>query len=180
MQDELVFYWSTLCLLFTLLLGNHQAFQVSSIDGATIHGKFSKGIINLRGGEVLTPGHQRVTEHFSVNFAINFKCRKCTEDNLVVISSSSHLLSKHGHHLCKVNRSRSLSKHTRDFTVGHRSANLVEGRLQVVSGHNTILVSIDDTESLFELLDLFLAEQGEDVGTGSLGLLSHDANLCVK
>ena len=47
----------------------------------------------------------------------------------------------------------------------------LKGLFQVRSGDDSVLVVVDDAERLLELLDLFLTEQGEDVGTRLLGLL---------
>ena len=38
-----------------------------------------------------------------------------------------------------------------------------EGGFEVGGGDDSILVVVDDAESFFELLDLFLTEEGEDV-----------------
>jgi hypothetical protein len=47
-----------------------------------------------------------------------------------------------------------------------------EGSLEVVGSDDAVLVGVDDAEGLLELLDLLLAEEGEDVRPGLLGLLS--------
>ena len=44
--------------------------------------------------------------------------------------------------------------------------------LEVVGCDDAVLVDVDDAKGLLELLDLLLAEQGEDVRAGLLGLLS--------
>merc|ERR1712116_71205 len=33
----------------------------------------AEGVVNLVGGELLTPGHQRVPEHFGVNLSVDFE-----------------------------------------------------------------------------------------------------------
>jgi len=47
-----------------------------------------------------------------------------------------------------------------------------EGSLEVVGSDDAVLVGVDDAEGLLELLDLLLAEEGEDVRPWLLGLLS--------
>ena len=47
----------------------------------------------------------------------------------------------------------------------------LEGLLEVGGGYDAVLVVVDDAERLLELLDLLLAEQGEDVRARLLGLL---------
>jgi hypothetical protein len=47
-----------------------------------------------------------------------------------------------------------------------------KGSFEIVGSDDTILVRINNAKGLLELLDLLLAEEREDVGSGLLGLFS--------
>ena len=85
--------------------------------------------------------------------------------------TSGHLLCEESDHLGEVDGSRGLPDQVVGLGVWDGSTDADEGGLQIVGGDDAILVNVDDAESLLELLDLFLTEQGEDVGTRLLGLL---------
>ena len=72
--------------------------------------------------------------------------------------------------MCEVNGSGGLGKHALGLTVGDGLADGGEGGDDVGGGQETVLICVHDTESLLELLDLPLAEEGEDVGATLLGL----------
>ena len=49
-------------LFLAILLGDHDALQVLGVDHAAVDLELAEGVVNLVGGELLTPGHQRVPE----------------------------------------------------------------------------------------------------------------------
>ena len=84
--------------------------------------------------------------------------------------TSGHLLCEEGDELCEVDGSGGLREHVGGVSVGDRLANVAEGGLEVTGGDDAVLVGVHDADSLLELLDLLLGEEGEDVGAGLLGL----------
>jgi len=72
--------------------------------------------------------------------------------------------------LCEVDGAGSLGEHALGLAVGDGLADGGEGGDNVGGGQETILVSIHNTESLFELLNLPLRKEGKDVGATLLGL----------
>lgn len=72
--------------------------------------------------------------------------------------------------MCEVNGSRGLGEHALGLTVGDGLADGGEGGDDVGGGQETVLVCVHDTEGFLELLDLPLAEEGEDVGAALLSL----------
>ena len=48
--------------LFVVLLCDHEALEVLSIDHSAVDLELAESVVNLVGGELLTPGHQGVTE----------------------------------------------------------------------------------------------------------------------
>lgn len=72
--------------------------------------------------------------------------------------------------MCEVNGSRGLGEHALGLTVGDGLADGGEGGDDVGGGQETVLVCVHDTEGFLELLDLPLAEEGEDVGATLLSL----------
>ena len=49
-------------LFLAILLGDHDALQVLGVDHAAVDLELTEGVVDLVGGELLTPGHQRVPE----------------------------------------------------------------------------------------------------------------------
>ena len=84
--------------------------------------------------------------------------------------TSGHLFCEEHDHLCEVNGSRGLGEHALGLTVGDGLADGGEGGDDVGGGQETVLVCVHDTEGFLELLDLPLAEEGEDVGATLLSL----------
>ena len=72
--------------------------------------------------------------------------------------------------MCEVNGSRGLGEHALGLTIGDGLADGGEGGDDVGGGQETVLVCVHDTEGFLELLDLPLAEEGEDVGAALLSL----------
>jgi len=60
-------------LFLVILLGDHDALQVLGVDHPAVDLELAEGVVNLVGGELLTPGHQRVPEHFGVNLSVDFE-----------------------------------------------------------------------------------------------------------
>ena len=48
--------------LFFVLLGHHEAFEMLTVDHAAVDLELAEGVVDLVGGELLTPGHQGVAE----------------------------------------------------------------------------------------------------------------------
>ena len=49
-------------LFLAILLGDHDALQVLGVDHPAVDLELAESVVNLVGGELLTPGHQRVPE----------------------------------------------------------------------------------------------------------------------
>jgi len=60
-------------LFLVILLGDHDALQVLGVDHPAVDLELTEGVVDLVGGELLTPGHQRVPEHFGVNLSVDFE-----------------------------------------------------------------------------------------------------------
>ena len=94
-----------------------------------------------------------------------------SEELQTVCLTSRHFLCEQGHHLGEVDRSRSLAYQVVGLRIRDWSSNTHKGGLQVVGSDDSILVHVNNSKSFLELLNLFLTEQGENVGTRLLGLL---------
>merc|ERR1719458_2178910 len=84
-------------------------------------------------------------------------------NNVVIVGTSGHLLCEEGDHLGEVDGARRLAHHVVRLGVADGAADALEGLLEVGGSDDAVLVVVDDAEGLLELLDLLLAEQGEDV-----------------
>ena len=87
------------------------------------------------------------------------------------VLTSRHLLGEQGDHLGEVDRAGGLAYQVVGLGIRDWSSDTHEGGLQVVGSDDSILVHVNDSKSFLELLNLFLTEQGENVGTRLLGLL---------
>merc|ERR1719431_1276160 len=102
----------------------------------------------------------------SISLLVNFSPQVISEwpnNNMVIVGTSGHLLCEEGDHLGEVDGARRLAHHVVRLGVADGAADALEGLLEVGGSDDTVLVVVDDAEGLLELLDLLLAEQGEDV-----------------
>merc|ERR1719391_1878176 len=103
-----------------------------------------------------------------------------TDNHIIIISSSCHLLCKKGDHLSEVDGSWSLTDEVISLCICDWSSNIHKGSFEVVGSDDAILVDINDTKCFLEFLDLLLTEQGEDVRSGLLGLLGSFSGHCFS
>merc|ERR1711944_107689 len=103
-------------------------------------------------------------------FAVDFESLEGLMDGIVIISASGHLFCEKHDHLCEIDWAWGFAKHALGFTVGNGFTHGVEGGDDVRGGQETVLISIHDTEGLFELLNLPLREESKHVGATLLGL----------
>jgi len=141
---------------------------VSGVNHATVDLELAEGIVDLAGGELVTEGHEGVSEGLGVNLAVDFKGFEGLEDGFVVVSAAGHLGGEEGDHLGEVHGSVSLIKHALGLTAGDIFAMVSESSHEIISGEETVLVDVHDTESLLELLDGRVGE-----GVENVGLLGH-------
>jgi len=149
---------------FARLVGAHEALQVSGIDHTTVDFELGERVINLRCRELVSEGHERVSERLSIDLTADLKGLKGLEDGLVVIGAAGHFAREQSHHLREVHRSIGLVKHRLCLSAGDGLAVVGEGSGQVRRGQQTVLVHIHDAERLLELLDGGVGERVEDVG----------------
>jgi len=149
--------------LFFVLLGDHETLEVLAVDHAAVDLELAEGVVDLVGGELLTPGHQGVAEHLGVDLSVDLEGFEGSHDDVIIVGSSGHLLGEQCHHLGEVDGSGGLSHHVGSLAVAYWPSDGGEGGFEVGGGDDSILVVVNDAESFFELLDLFLTEEGEDV-----------------
>ena len=85
--------------------------------------------------------------------------------------TSGHLLCKQRDHLGEVDGAGRLAHQVVGLGVCDGAADVHEGGLEVGGGDDAVLVNIDDSKSFLEFLNLFLAEEREDVRSRLLCLL---------
>jgi hypothetical protein len=136
---------------------------VLGVDHPPVDLELTESIVDLVGAEFLAPGHQGVTEHLGVDLPVDFEGLKGSHDDVVIVGTSGHLLGEECDHLGEVDGAGRLAHHVARFTVADGPPDGGEGSLEVGRSDDAVLVIVDDAESLFKLLNLFLAEEGEDV-----------------
>jgi len=155
------------------LVGGHETLEVGSVDHAAVDLELGEGIVNLRGRELVSEGHERVSEGLGVDLAVDLEGLEGLDDGLVVVGAAGHLASEEGHHLGEVHGAVGLVKHALCLSSGDGLAVVGEGGGQVRGRQQAVLVNIHDAEGLLELLDGGVGEGVEDVGfLGHLGWLS--------
>merc|ERR1719233_389069 len=80
-------------------------------DHAAIDLEFSECIVDLTGGELVSEGHEGMSESFSIDLSVHFESLERCEDNIVIVGSSSHLAGEECHHLGEVHGSVNLVEH---------------------------------------------------------------------
>merc|ERR1719400_842983 len=141
----------SILLFLAFLLGHHYTFQVGSVDHSPVDLELAEGIVNLAGTELLSPGHQRVSEHLGVNLTVDLEGFKGSDNHIVVISSSRHLLGEQGDHLGEVDRAGGLAYQVVGFGIRDWSSDTDEGGLQVVGCDDSILVHVNDSKSFLDV-----------------------------
>jgi len=141
---------------------------VGSIDHATVNLELGEGVVNLRGGKLVSEGHEGMSEGFSINLAVDLEGLEGLEDGLVVISTTGHLASEEGDHLGEVHGSVSFIEHALGLSASDGLAVVGEGSDKVVGTEETILVNVHDAEGFLELLEGRVGE-----GVENVGLLGH-------
>merc|ERR1719205_72983 len=107
---------------------------------------------------------QVISEWRNISASIWPLISKASNDlNMVIVGTSGHLLCEEGDHLGEVDGARRLAHHVVRLGVADGAADALECLLEVGGSDDAVLVVVDDAEGLLELLDLLLAEQGEDV-----------------
>jgi len=137
---------------------------VSGVDHATVDLELAEGIVDLAGGELVTEGHEGVSEGLGVNLAVDFESLEGFDNGLIVIGATGHLASEQGHHLGEVHGSVGLVKHALGLSASDGLAVVGEGSDKVVGAEETVLVDVHDAESFLELLDGRVGERVENVG----------------
>merc|ERR1711944_120315 len=124
-----------------------------SVDHASINLELSECVINFCSRKLLSPGHQGVSEHFSINLSVDLKGFKRSDNDIVVVGTSRHLLCEESDHLGEVDGSWSFTNKIVSLGISDGTTNVDEGGLQVIGSDDAVLVNVDDAESLLELLD---------------------------
>jgi len=145
-------------------LGGHESLKVGSVDHATIDLELREGIVDLGGRELVSKGHERVSESLGIDLSVDLEGLERLEDGFVIIGSTGHLASEKGDHLGEVHGSVSLVEHGLGLSSADGLAVVGEGGGQVRGGQKTVLVHVHDAEGLLELLDGGVGERVENVG----------------
>jgi len=146
------------------LLGAHESLEVFGVDHATVHLELGERIVALRCAELVSEGHEGVSEGLGVDLSVDLEGLEGLEDGLVIVGSAGHLASEQGHHLGEVHGSGSLVKHALGLAGPDGLAVVAEGSHEVGGGDETVLVAVHDAEGLLELLDGGVGEGVENVG----------------
>jgi len=142
---------------------------MGGIDKSVFDQEFTVGVINFLVCEFVTESDEGVSEHFCVDFAVDFESLEGLKDGIVIISASGHFFCEKHDHLCEVDWTRGLRKHALGLTIGDGFADGAESSNNVAGGQETVLIGVHDTEGFFELLDLPLREESKHIGATLLG-----------
>ena len=81
------------------------------VNHASIDLELGEGIVDLGGGELVAEGHQLGSEGLGVDLAVLLEGLEGSEDDIVIVGSTSHLGGEQGDHLGEVHGSVHLVEH---------------------------------------------------------------------
>jgi len=136
---------------------------VGCVNHAAVDLELGEGIVDLGGGELVAEGHQLGSEGLGVDLAVLLESLEGSEDDIVIIGTTSHLGGEKGDHLGEVHGSINLIEHSLGITTTNALSMGSKGGHEVGGGEEAVLVSIHDTKSLLELLDGRVGEGLEDI-----------------
>merc|ERR1719474_66722 len=132
--------------------------------------KFTKYVINLSLGHLVSPGHESMLEHLGVDLAFLVVSLESLDDEVIrVISISSHLLLEHLDHVVIGAGTSNLTKKTIKFSLTHEDTNVVKSTTEVVFVNGTILVDVHKLEAVLVHLELLLGEAAFILSLAHLG-----------
>lgn len=99
-------------------------------------------LVDLVGGELVSPGHERVSEPFRVDLPFVVEALESVDDDVVVVRAAGHAVGEEGQQLGKVNGAGSLADHFLELLLGGEPADRVEGGAEVVLADDTVLVGV--------------------------------------
>merc|ERR1719290_18892 len=155
------FYGSGLFnLLLFLLLGNKETNNVLALDHVVlIDLELTEDVVNLRCGELVSPGHECVLEHTGIDLALNVVSLEGLDDEVIgVIALTSHLALEHLDHGIISASTADLSQHLGKLILRHQLADIVEGSSEIILIDCAILVNVHKLEALLVHLQLFSGE----------------------
>merc|ERR1719412_2887845 len=84
-------------LLLLLLLGNKKTNDILGLDHVVlIDLELSEDVVNLSGGELVSPGHESVLEHTSIDLSLEFVSLEGLDNEIIgVVAISGHLGLEH-------------------------------------------------------------------------------------
>merc|ERR1712228_152281 len=139
---------------------NEEANDILRFDHVVfINLKFTKDVINLSLGHLVSPGHESMLEHLGVNLSFLVVGLESLDNKIIrVISISSHLFLEHLDHVVIGACTSNLTKETVKFSLSHEDTNIVKGTTEVVFVDGTILVDVHKLEAVLVHLELLLGE----------------------
>merc|ERR1719369_1333868 len=139
---------------------NKEADDILGLDHVVfINLKFTKDVINLSLGHLVSPGHESVLEHLGVDLAFLVVSLESLDDEVIrVISISSHLLLEHLDHVVIGAGTFNLTKKTIKLSLAHQDTNIVKGTAEVIFVKGAILVDVHKLEAVLVHLQLVLGE----------------------
>lgn len=132
---------------FTALLvlgaGGQHGDQLLGVDEALVVDlHLVVGLVDLVGGELVAPGHERVPQPLRVDLALGVEGLEGVDDNIVVVGAAGHAVGEEGEQLCEVDGAGCLADHVVELLLRCQPAERVEGGAEVVLADDTVLVVI--------------------------------------
>lgn len=140
LQRLLLRSFATFLLLST---GCEHANELSGVDEAfvvDIH--LVVRLVDLIGGELVTPGHKRVSEPLGVDLALVVEGLEGVDDDVILVGATRHAVGEEGEELGEVDGARRLADHLIEFLLGGEPAEGVKRGAKVVLADDAILVVV--------------------------------------
>ena len=96
-----LYHAETGCGLLVILLGHHYTLQMSPVDHSTVNFELAKRIIDLWGGKLLSPSHQRMSKPETILFSIALRNQNQSNKYFILGQAVSRVQSKRFFCLCR-------------------------------------------------------------------------------
>lgn len=136
-------YLRGLAALLLLSAGGEHGDQLRGVDEALvvdIH--LVVRLVDLVGGELVAPGHERVPEPLGVDLALVVEGLEGVDDDVVLVGAAGHAVREEGEELSEVDGAGCLINHLVELLLRRQPAERVEGGAQIVLADDAVLVVV--------------------------------------
>lgn len=123
--------------------GREHADQLLGVDEALVVDlHLVVRLVDLVGGELVTPGHERVPQPLGVDLALLVEGLEGVDDDVILVGASGHAVGEQRQKLREVDGAGRLVDHVVQLLLGSELAERVPGGAEVVLADDAVLVVV--------------------------------------